>query len=149
MLCDDVIKWKHFPAYLALCAGNSPVPVNSPRKGQWRRTSMFSLICIWINDWINNREAGDLRRHRGHYDVNVIYVNIFNFSFGLQITYKISTTPMQQCRLSQRWPSVGTVVLTLGQRWLNLYCCMGDYCDNTLRADMGKFSLASFARTIK
>ena len=25
-----------------------------------------------INDWVNNREAGDLRRHRGHYDVIVM-----------------------------------------------------------------------------
>ena len=33
---------------------------------------MFSLIWAWINDWVNNREAGDLRRHRGHYDVNVM-----------------------------------------------------------------------------
>ena len=33
---------------------------------------MFSLICIWINGWINNRESGDLRRQRGHYDVNVM-----------------------------------------------------------------------------
>ena len=31
---------------------------------------MFSLICVWINGWVNNREAGDLRRHRGHYDVS-------------------------------------------------------------------------------
>ena len=35
---------------------------------------MFSLICVWINDWVNNREAGDLRRHRGHYDVNVMTI---------------------------------------------------------------------------
>ena len=33
---------------------------------------MFSLICVWINDWVNNREAGDSRRHRGHYDVIVM-----------------------------------------------------------------------------
>ena len=57
-----------FSAQLALCAGNSPVPVNSPHKGQWRGSLMFSLIC----GWVNNREAGDLRRHRGHYNVNVI-----------------------------------------------------------------------------
>ena len=25
-----------------------------------------------INDWVNNREAGDLRRYRGHYDVIVM-----------------------------------------------------------------------------
>ena len=61
-----------FSALLALCAGNSPVPVNSPHKGQWRWALMFTLICARINDWVNNREAGDLRRHRGHYDVNVM-----------------------------------------------------------------------------
>ena len=59
-----------FSALLALCAGNSPVPVNSPHKRQWRGALMFSLICAWINDWVNNREAGDLRRH--HYDVIVM-----------------------------------------------------------------------------
>ena len=56
-----------------LCVGNLPVPVNSPHKGQWRGALMFSLICVWINGWVNNREAGDLRRHRGHYDVSVMY----------------------------------------------------------------------------
>ena len=68
--------WRHqmesFSALLALCAGNSPVPVNSPHKGQWRGALMFSLICAWINDWTNNREAGDSRRHHGHFDVNVM-----------------------------------------------------------------------------
>ena len=33
---------------------------------------MFSLICVWINDWVNNREAGDSRRYRAHYDVIVM-----------------------------------------------------------------------------
>ena len=65
--------WRHqmetFSALLALCAGNSSVPVNSPHKGQWRGALMFSLICVWINGWVNNPEAGDLRRYRAHYDV--------------------------------------------------------------------------------
>ena len=43
-----------------------------PHKGQWRGALMFSLICAWINRWVNNREAGDLRRHRGQYNVNVM-----------------------------------------------------------------------------
>ena len=68
--------WRHqmeiFSALLTLCAGNSPVPVNSPHKGQWLGALMFSLICAWIYDWVNDRETGDLRRHRGHYDVNVM-----------------------------------------------------------------------------
>ena len=33
---------------------------------------MFSFICVWINSWVNNREAGDLRRFRAHYDVIVM-----------------------------------------------------------------------------
>ena len=65
-----------FSALLALCAGNSPVQVNSPHKRQWRGALMFSLIYAWINDWVNNREAGDLRRYRGHYDVNVMEIPI-------------------------------------------------------------------------
>ena len=49
------------------------VQVNSPRKGQWRGALMFSLICVWINGWVNNRKVGDLRRYRGHYDVTVMF----------------------------------------------------------------------------
>ena len=33
----------------------------------------FFMICAWINGWVNNREAGDLRRHRAHNDVIVMY----------------------------------------------------------------------------
>ena len=70
--------WRHqmetFSALLAICAGNSPVPVNYPHKGQWRGALMFSLICTRINGWVNNGEAGDLRRYRGHYDVIVMVV---------------------------------------------------------------------------
>ena len=36
------------------------------------RTKMFSLICAWINGWVNNCEVGDLRRHRAHYDIIVM-----------------------------------------------------------------------------
>ena len=48
-------------------------PVNSPHKVQWRRALMFSLICAKINGWVNNGKAGDLRRHRAHYDITVMY----------------------------------------------------------------------------
>ena len=74
--------WRHqmetFSALLALCAGNSPVPVNSPHKGQWRGALMFTLICVWINGWVNNHEAGDLRRYRVHYDVIVMTECVHN-----------------------------------------------------------------------
>ena len=70
---DDVIKWKHFPRYWPLMRGIHRSPVNSPHKGQWRGALMFSLICAWINGWVNNDEAGDLRRHRAHYNVIVMH----------------------------------------------------------------------------
>ena len=50
--------------------------MNSPHKGQWRGALMSSLICAWMNGWVNNREAGDLRRHRAHYDVTVMFCKI-------------------------------------------------------------------------
>ena len=39
---------------------------------------MFSLIYAWINDWVNSREAGDLRRQRGHYDVILMDMGSWN-----------------------------------------------------------------------
>ena len=69
---DDVMKWKHFPRYWPFLRGIQRSPVNSPHKGQWRGALMFSLICVWINGWVNNREAGDLRRHHAHYDVIIM-----------------------------------------------------------------------------
>ena len=66
---DDVIICKHFPRYLPFVRGIHRYPVNSPHTGQWHGALMFSLICVWINDWVNNREASDLRRYRTHYDV--------------------------------------------------------------------------------
>ena len=68
--------WRHqmetFSALLAISAGNSQPPVNSLNKGQWRGALMFSWICVWINSWVNNGEAGDLRRYRTHYGVTVM-----------------------------------------------------------------------------
>ena len=78
----NVTWWRHqmetFSALLALCAGNSPVPVNSPHEGQWGGALIFSLICARIYDCVNNREAGDLRGHRGHYHVNVMKHMLFD-----------------------------------------------------------------------
>ena len=55
-----------FSALLAICAGNSPVT---------GKDLMFSLIYAWINGWVNSGEAGDLGRHRAHYDIIVMFVS--------------------------------------------------------------------------
>ena len=75
MIHDDVIKWKYFPRYWPFVRGIHRSPVNSPHKGPWRGALMFSLICAWIICWVNNREAGDLRRHCTHYVVIVMTSN--------------------------------------------------------------------------
>ena len=65
MFCDNCEKYHKF----ILLRDRSPV--NSPHKGQWRGALMFSLICVWING-VNNRQVGDLRRYRAHYNVTVM-----------------------------------------------------------------------------
>ena len=69
---DDVMKWQHFPPYWPFLRGIHRSLVDSPQKGQWRGALVFSLICPWTNGSASNRDAGDLRRHRAHYDVNVM-----------------------------------------------------------------------------
>ena len=73
--------WRHqMETVCALLA----ISGNSPYKGQWRGALMFSLICVWINGWVNNGEAGDMRRYRAHYDVTVMWWHVY-----LQISHAI------------------------------------------------------------
>ena len=79
--CNEKESWwchqmETFSALLAVCAGNSPVASDFPHKGQWCWALMFSLICVWINGWVNNCETGDLRRYHAHYDV-IAMMNTF------------------------------------------------------------------------
>ena len=86
---DDVIKWKHFPRYWPFVRGIHRSPVNSSLKGQWRGALMFSLICARINGWVNNGEAGDLRRYRVHCDVMTMYKYVSKLlkSFNFVVIY--------------------------------------------------------------
>ena len=80
--------------------GNNRSPVNSPHKGQWRGALMFSLImliCVWINGWVNNREAGDLGSYRAHYDVIVMVGRCLSIS---QIHTIIIGYQIQKCSLA-------------------------------------------------
>ena len=64
---DDVTKWR----YWLIGRGIHQSPVNPFHKGQWRGALMFSFICAWTNGWVDNRDAGDLRRYCARYDVTV------------------------------------------------------------------------------
>ena len=81
----DVIKWKHFPRYWPFVWGIYLSPVNYPHKGQWRGALMFSLIRAWTNRWVNNWNAGDFRRHRAHYDVTVMQLDIIPRASFLEV----------------------------------------------------------------
>ena len=80
--------WRHqmetFSELLAFCAGRSPV--NSPHKDQWRGALMFSLTCAWTNSWANNGDAGDLRRHRAHYEVIIMVTLPTPLALGSRFT---------------------------------------------------------------
>ena len=71
-----------FSVLLAIGAGNHQSPVNSSHKGQWRGALVCSLICVWINGCVNNREAGYVRRYGAHYDITVMTLRDFAMSSG-------------------------------------------------------------------
>ena len=72
--------WRHqmetFSASLALCAGTSPVTGEFPSQRPATPSLMFSSICAWTNGWVNNRNAGDWRRHWAHYDVILVHRSV-------------------------------------------------------------------------
>ena len=117
----DVIKWKHFPRNWPFVRRIHRSPVNSPHKGQWRRALMFPLICVWINDWVNNREAGDLRRHLDHYDVSVMEnVLIITLIPRQDRRRHFQTHFLRKCfefLLIFHWSLFPRVQLTIYQRW--------------------------------
>ena len=69
---DDVIMCRYqigqFLPYWPFVRGIHRSPENSPHKGQWRGAFIF-----FINQ-ANNGDAGDLRRHRAHYDASVMSI---------------------------------------------------------------------------
>ena len=81
---DDIIKWEHFPRTWPFVRGIHRSPLNLPQKGQWCGALVFSLICVWINDWVNNREAGGLKRYRAHYDVIVMLWSVLEGSSSIK-----------------------------------------------------------------
>ena len=57
-------------ALLAFCEGNPPVTGEFP--SQRPVTRSFDVFFDLCNGRANNRDGGDLRRHRAHYDVTVM-----------------------------------------------------------------------------
>ena len=89
--------WRHqmeiLSASLALCARNSPVTGEFPSQRPVTRSSTVFSICAWRNSWVNNRYAGDLRRHRANCDVTVMFRRV-SFQSHPHL-YKIFSTTVQ------------------------------------------------------
>ena len=79
-----------FPRYWPFVREIYRSPVNSPHKCLWRGALMFSLICVWINDWVNNREAGDSWRHRAHYRVTAMPYKAVRSRYSEKHAFQIS-----------------------------------------------------------
>ena len=63
------------------CAGNSPVTAGSPVTGEFLShrpvTRSFDVFFdLRLNKRLSKQDAGDLRRHCGHYDVTVMWCRI-------------------------------------------------------------------------
>ena len=57
-------------------------PVDFPNKDQRRGALILSVICARTNDWANNRDACDLKRHRTHYDITVKWEEVADSKDG-------------------------------------------------------------------
>ena len=108
----DVIKWRHFPRYWPFVRGIHLSPVNSPHKGQWRGALMFSLICLWINCWVNNGGAGDLRRYR-HWNA----VLFFHVCHGQWYIWWRPSSRQQRKNGNERPVDMETAYKTHGSRY--------------------------------
>ena len=85
---DDVIEWKHFPRYWPFVRGihrspmNSTVPVKFPTQRPVTRSFGVLFDLPLNNGWVNNREAGDLRRYRAHYDAVFTITHVLSSQTG-------------------------------------------------------------------
>ena len=101
---DDVIKWKHIfrvtdPLY-GQFTGHRWIPLTKASDAErW----CFLWSAPWINSWVHNREAGDLRRSLWrHYNVTVqgcsvvVYVTSL-ISIEKSLSMKISISKRMLC----------------------------------------------------
>ena len=75
---DDIIKWKYFPRYWTFL-GESIGTGGFPSQKPVTRSSDVFFDMRLNKNWANNWQAGDLKRHRAHYDVIIMirYVKEF------------------------------------------------------------------------
>ena len=76
-----MLSYKNLFGSLALISAKLPSKLEQLR----RYFILIIVTCVsvwWTNRWANNRDAGDLRRHRAHYDVNAMSATLNNWSIS-------------------------------------------------------------------
>ena len=88
-------------------------PVISPHKGQWRGVLMGIFICAWINGWVNNHKAGDLRRRRAHY--GIIVMDMIRNKMRYHVSYLHKNLTWLATHSGQSW-------VDLAGSWRTMLC---------------------------
>ena len=111
-------SWRHqietFSALLALFAWNSLIIGEFPAQRPVTRSFDISLLWAWINGWVNNSEAVDLRCHHANCDVTVMYsvqpwyLTVLDFEWVL-------------CHLSSLWWTSNPLFLMCHTYYLSHY----------------------------
>ena len=122
----DMMTSSNFPRNWPFVREIHRSPVNSPHKGQWRGALIFSLICVWINGWVNNLEAGDLRRSRAHYDVIVMNEFAVTSKWCSSILYMCQRNGISFVQRLKRRPAIiwsNPGILTVGPLGIDFNQC--------------------------
>ena len=77
----------------------------------------FLFICAWINSWVNNREAGDLRRHRTHYGVIVMQRKVREWGV-LELAWQSTSVSVAQ------WSNLQYILFFIYYHELRIYKSM-------------------------
>ena len=111
----DDINRTNFPRTGPLCREFTGPGVFPTRRPVTRSFNAF-FICVWINGLVNNREAGYLRRHRGHYDVNIM----ISARIKMLLTGVIVNAPVIQRHINRGYRVIQNFKLYIESvRWLH------------------------------
>ena len=116
-----------FSALLTLCAGNSPATGEFPSQRPVTRDFDGFFICVWTNCWANNREAGDVRRHCGHYDVTVMTLLTSSLALHWPLCFGCP-----RCSLGRTYRTLWWVCHWGGQRSWRMISPQTPYCGDVL-----------------
>ena len=75
----------------------------------------FLWSVPWIKGWVNNRKAGDLRRHRAHYEVIVMLAQFLQTIFPSDFPSFCFRFHWNSC------PRVQIIIYQLWSKWLNVF----------------------------